>query len=110
MGTGDFNGIYVSGDSFGIFGWNGIVYLPKGYVSNAPIAGQSFFEGASLATMGFLIGDSFEWVWGSGATEDRVVLEVLAPIPEPGTTALLTAAAAALLAVGVRRYRAKAQV
>lgn len=73
-----------------------------------PIAGQSFFEGVTLAEMGLSVGSTFEWTWGSGGNADKAVLQIISSVPEPGSIALLSAVAVALVTVAVRRRRATA--
>jgi len=98
------HGTYISGDSFA-FGGQGIILLASGYQSGSFIEGASFFVNLTLADIGFAAGQSFEWTWGSGANADKIVLQI---VPEPSTVALLTAGAAALLTVAIRRRRNKA--
>lgn len=102
IGTVNYFGTYVFGDTFSITGGANSFFTSTEYVSGDLIAGQSFFSGATLSAMGLTVGQTFEWTWGSGENADKVVLQVGA-IPEPSTVALLTAGAAGLLTVILRR-------
>jgi len=75
-----------TGQLFGIFatGSNGSaqLVLPTGYSSGASLSGTSTFTSRTLAQLGFTSGQVFTWSWGSGATADRLNLEVN-PVPAP---------------------------
>lgn len=109
VGTGGYLGTYISGDSIGVSGHSSSIYIPKDYVSGSLIFGQSFFQGATIAAMGFSIGNTFEWTWGSGANADKIVLEILSgpPVPEPSTYAAIIAAVGLVATCAVRRRRNK---
>lgn len=109
VGTGSYLGTYISGDNIGVFGRDSNISLPKDYVSGSLIFGQSFFKEATIAAMGFSIGDTFEWTWGSGANADKIVLEILSgpPVPEPSTYAAIIAAVGLVATCVARRRRNK---
>lgn len=110
VGTGGYLGTYISGDSIGVFGYDSSIYLPKDYVSGSLVSSQSFFQGATIAAMGFTIGDTFEWTWGSGENADKVVLEIRSgpPVPEPSTYAAMIAVVTLVTVYVVRRRSNKA--
>ena len=84
---------YGSGDNFGILGRLGILLLPEGYISGAPLYGTSHYPGRTVASLGLTPG-TYVYTWGSGANADSLTIQVGTPVPEPGPLSSSTIAAA----------------
>ena len=69
------------------------IAVPRGYVNNDPIAGQSVFNGETFASMGLAPGvTTYDLTTG-----DSISITVVEPVPEPSTALLGLLGAAALL-------------
>jgi hypothetical protein len=82
-----------SGDTFGVRGLADDVTLPFGYISGTGLNGQSFYSGATLASLGATPG-TYVWQTSFGGVDDSLTLDV---IPEPSSLALLGLGGLALL-------------
>jgi hypothetical protein len=88
----------------------GIVAVPQGYVSGAPLGtSTATWTGMTLASLGLTPG-TYTWSWGSGADADTFTIDIAAgsfrgppPIPEPGTWAMMLLGFAGLALVQARR-------
>ncbi len=81
LGTGGFTGGGSgSGDVFSVTEFS--LFLPDGYVSGNALSGSSTFSNATLASLGFTVGD-YQWVLKSGDTIDATVA-----VPEPSVFVL----------------------
>ena len=84
-----------SGDRFGVPGTRLIV--PTGYLSGTPLTASNTYSGMTFASMGLAPG-SYTWSWGSGLNADSFTLNIIDPVPEPSTWAMLALGCPALLA------------
>jgi len=65
-----------TGTSFGYASFfNGVLYVPQGYVSNAPISGSSTWGGHTFASLGLIPG-TYVVTWGSGGNADSLTVNV----------------------------------
>lgn len=71
-----------AGDTFGLYGESGILFVPENYASGLPISSTSTFSGSTFASLGILPG-TYTWVWQS----DHITLHIGA-VPEPSALAL----------------------
>jgi hypothetical protein len=91
FGTGSFvAGNDFSGDSFGIFGFGGLISVPEGYVSGNPLSASMTFNNATFASLGVRQG-TFVWSWGTGLSNQSLTLIIGSGVPTPdgGTTVSL---------------------
>lgn len=83
-----------SGPVVDVYGANGTLVVPTGYVSGAALSDTSTFINTTLAGLGLTTGD-YIWTWGTGATADSFQVQI--GTPEPSTFGLLALAAAGLM-------------
>jgi hypothetical protein len=76
------------------------VYVPLGYDSGDPLSGESFWSGATLASLGATPG-TYTWNTRYGGVDDTITLNVV--VPEPSSAAALMGLAA--LGYGLLRRR-----
>jgi PEP-CTERM motif-containing protein len=94
-----------SGDKVGIFGFDNELNVPQGYVSKSLLSDTSTYDNQTLASLGVTPG-TYTWTWGSGATKDSFILDIVAPtsVPEPASLPLLVMGFAGLgMVVRMRR-------
>ncbi len=78
-----------SGDTVGIFGSPGLLFLPSGYLSGAALSDSATYDNQTFSSLGVTPG-SYVWTWGSGADADSFTLDIgTAPLPEPSSLSLL---------------------
>ena len=76
----------TDGIRFVLAGADGLLGLPEGYTSGAPLGSFTLtWAGATPASLGLAPG-SYVYAWGSGATADSITVNI---IPEPSTAFLL---------------------
>jgi hypothetical protein len=93
FGPGGYTGNSGTGDPTGINGLAHYIVTPIGYISGAPLSGSMTFDNTTIAALGLTSG-TYTWTWGSGATADSFVLDI---VPEPASLPMLITG---LLAVG----------
>jgi hypothetical protein len=69
------------------------VFVPKGYVSGAPLRVTSTYEGQSFKSLGMFSG-TYVYSWGSGDHADHLTINIGSgpipgSVPEPSTWALM---------------------
>ena len=74
-----------SGDMVGIFTilLDGVLYVPRGYVSGTFLSGSATYSGKTFATLGVTPG-TYVWTWGTGANQN-FTLQIPVPPPPPVT-------------------------
>ena len=86
----------------------GVVAVPQGYVSGAPLGtSTATFTNATISGLGLTPG-AYVWTWGDGATADSFTLDiaavgVAAAAPEPATWAMMVLGLAGLALLRTRR-------
>ena len=86
----------------------GVVAVPQGYVSGAPLGtSTATFINATIGGLGLTPG-AYVWTWGDGATADSFTLDiaavgVTAAAPEPATWAMMVLGLAGLALLRTRR-------
>jgi hypothetical protein len=78
-----------SGDFVGLFGLDGLIDVPHGYVSGAALSDSMTFNSATFASLGVTPG-TYVWTWGNGENQN---FTLVAAVPEPSTLALLAVTA-----------------
>ena len=96
-----------SGDIFGLFAYNGQIYIeaPNAYLSGAALKGSSTWNATTLSALGVTTG-TYTWNWGTGTHADSLTLYAgvaapapagaATPVPEPSSLAIFGTALAAL--------------
>jgi hypothetical protein len=99
--TGDLVGAIIQAN---LDGFNGLLIVPKGYVSGNPLVDSSTYDNQSFSSLGVSPG-AYEWTWGNGADADSFTIQVGAvdAVPEPGTLSLL--GGFLLLSIGCAGFR-----
>jgi hypothetical protein len=90
----------------------GVVAVPQGYVSGAPLGTTTAtWANATITSLGLTPG-SYTWTWGSGATADTFTLDIVsggAPAaPEPGVWAMMILGFAGIAILRVRKIERSA--
>ncbi len=86
----------------------GVVAVPQGYVSGAPLGtSTATFTNATISGLGLVPG-AYVWTWGDGATADSFTLDIssvgaTAATPEPATWAMMVLGLAGLALLRTRR-------
>ena len=86
----------------------GVVAVPQGYVSGAPLGtSTATFTNTTISGLGLTPG-AYVWTWGDGATADSFTLDiasvgVAAATPEPATWAMMVLGLAGLALLRTRR-------
>jgi hypothetical protein len=93
FGTGAFvAGNDFSGDSFGIFGFSGLISVPEGYVSGNPLSASMTFDNATIHSLGLRPG-TYTWTWGTaaGIGDQFFTVQIVGPttVPDGGSTVFL---------------------
>ena len=65
----------ATGDYTYLFGRAGLLFVPAGYVSGAPLFGIATYNGATFTSLGFLPGP-YTFTWGTGANADSLTVIV----------------------------------
>jgi hypothetical protein len=89
--------------TFGFEVVNNYVSLSSTYVSGAAINGTFTYANTTLADLSLIDGTQYSWNWSTGGVSDSITVTVGAPVPEPGTFALLGIGAVAGLTALRRR-------
>ena len=90
-----------SGAAVAIFGANGYLHVPQGYVSDSLLSGTSTYDNTNLGNLGLAVG-TYTWTWGTGADADSFTLQIggQAGVPDAGSTfSLLGLASLGLVAL-----------
>ena len=96
------------GDTFGIMGSIGRLYLPAGYTSGSLLSGTSTWNSNTLSGLGLTPG-TYDYTWGSGANADSAhVIIGAAAVPEPSS--IIMAGMGLVGAVTLARRKRKAVV
>jgi hypothetical protein len=98
-GAGDLVGIRTGGA--GPF-----VFVPQGYVSDAPLSDTATYAGQTLSSLGVTPG-KYVWTWGDGADAGSFTL-VASVVPETSTWVMMLAGFAGLGYAGYRTSRQRA--
>ena len=92
-----------SGNLVGIDDFDGVVFVPRGYVSGNPLSDDAAYNNQTFSSLGVTPG-TYEWTWGSGADADSFTLQIgSAAVPAP----LIGHGLPVLLAVGGLLFGAK---
>ena len=95
-----------TGNTVGLTGPTLELLLPTGYVSESPLSATDTFNNTTIAGLGLTPG-TYTYTFGSGATADSYILNILrtsTAVPEPASTALLALGLAALLCAKRRAH------
>jgi hypothetical protein len=85
---GPFSPNTFSGDSVGISPDLGLLGVPLGYVSGAPLSASMTFDNATLAGLGVTPG-TYVWSWGTGLPNQNFTLIIARGVPDGGSTVSL---------------------
>jgi hypothetical protein len=85
----------------------GVVAVPMGYVSGAPLGtSTATWAGATIPSLGLTPG-SYVWTWGSGASADAFTLDIISgriiAVPEPATWAMMLLGLGGMALLRIRR-------
>jgi len=80
-----------------------ILIVPRGYMSDAPLAGSSTYHNETFSSLG-VTPDTYAWRWGSAANQN-FTLDIVAPaaVPEPMSLSLFGLGLAGLALARRRR-------
>ncbi len=98
--------LFGSGGEVGISiipGLESCVVVPTGYVSGSALSDFNIWDNTTIAGLGITPGN-YRWTWGSGATADSFVIEIVTPEPS-GTVLLVVALGIIGLYAWLRRRR-----
>ncbi len=96
-----------NGDRVGINGSDGVISVPKGYVSGTPLSGTSTFSDQSFASLGLTSG-TYTYNCGIGAHVDSILIDVgTASVPEPSSLVLSCFAVAGAMVFRGRRQKSR---
>jgi len=86
-------------DFVAILGFDGLLLVPSGYVSGAPLSDSMTFNNATFASLGVTPG-TYVWTWGAGANQNFTLQIGPAGVPDTGSTlSLLSLASLGLVAL-----------
>jgi hypothetical protein len=96
-----------SGDSFGVDGSIGRIYVPTGYMSGSQLSAKDTYSGQNFSSLGLTPG-TYTWTWGTGADADFFTVQIgtaATAVPEPSTALVAGFGALAGLGAWARRRR-----
>ncbi|MBS0642454.1 MAG: hypothetical protein JSS43_21540 [Proteobacteria bacterium] len=79
--------------------------IDPAYADGTPFVNSATFSNTDFQTLGVTPG-SYVWRWATLTAGDSIVLNIVATVPEPATTLLLTAPVVALAAARRKRHAA----
>jgi hypothetical protein len=92
-----------SGDSFGVVGDLGAIWVPLDYVSGTLLSATDTWNNATFDSLDLVPG-TYVHAWGVGDHADSLTLQVGSAVPEPSTWAMMLLGFAG---IGFMAYRRK---
>ncbi|MBV8782054.1 MAG: PEP-CTERM sorting domain-containing protein, partial [Phycisphaerae bacterium] len=89
-----------SGNTFGVIGSAGELFVPSSY-AGTPVSATDTFTGKTFANLGLSTG-TYTYTWGSGPNADSLTL-VIEDVPEPTSLTMLGAGVVAFFGFAWRR-------
>jgi hypothetical protein len=95
-----------TGETVGINGSAGVVFLPPGYISGTQTSASATFDNTNFTTLGLVAG-TYTYTWGTGGPDQTLTVQIgpAAAVPEPSTAIVAVFGAVGFVTYGWSRHR-----